>query len=142
MRLEEIRQRFKNEFVLIAVTKTDEDNVEILEGDVLAHSLHRDEIMALLGSGVSARRHCRVVWKTLRLAGSCDLKVYALRRVGSGLLATRVAMIHSRRVVRPLVVVDTGSLYTIVAPSFLATKATYAKNLAPVSKVSGLRFCH
>ena len=53
MRLEEIRQRFKNEFVLIAVTKTDEDNVEILEGDVLAHSLHRDEIMALLGSGLA-----------------------------------------------------------------------------------------
>jgi len=53
MRLEEIRQRFKDEFVLIAVTKTDEDNVEILEGDVLAHSSHRDEIMALLGGGVA-----------------------------------------------------------------------------------------
>ena len=39
--------------MLIAVTKTDEDNVEILEGDVLAHSLHRDEIMALLGSGLA-----------------------------------------------------------------------------------------
>ena len=56
MRLEEIRQRFKDEFVLIAVTKTDEDNVEILEGDVLAHSPHRDEIMALLG-GQTPPRH-------------------------------------------------------------------------------------
>ena len=53
MRLEEIRQRFKNEFVLIAVTKTDEDNVEILEGDVLAHSPHRDEIMGLLEDGLA-----------------------------------------------------------------------------------------
>ena len=52
MRLEEIRQRFKDEFVLIAVTKTDEDNVEILEGDVLAHSPHRDEIMDLLEGGL------------------------------------------------------------------------------------------
>ena len=39
--------------MLIAVTKTDEDNVEILEGDVLAHLLHRDEIMALLGGGIA-----------------------------------------------------------------------------------------
>jgi len=53
MRLEEIRQQFKDEFVLIAVTKTDEDNVEILEGDVLAHSSHRDEIMTLLGDGLA-----------------------------------------------------------------------------------------
>jgi len=53
MRLEEIHQQFKNEFVLIAVTKTDEDNVEILEGDVLAHSPHRDEIMALLEDGLA-----------------------------------------------------------------------------------------
>jgi len=48
------------------------------------------------------------------------LKVYALRRAGSGLLATRVAMIQSGRVVRPLLAVDTGSLYTIVEPTFLA----------------------
>ena len=53
MRLEEIRQRFKDEFVLIAVTKTDEDNVEILEGDVLAHSPNREEIMALLEDGLA-----------------------------------------------------------------------------------------
>jgi hypothetical protein len=53
MRLEEIRQQFKDECVLIAVTKTDDDNVEILEGDVLAHSPNRDEIMALLGRGLA-----------------------------------------------------------------------------------------
>ena len=60
MRLEEIRQRFKNEFVLIEVTKTDEDNVEILEGNVLAHSTNRDEIMELLGRGLA--RDVAVEW--------------------------------------------------------------------------------
>jgi hypothetical protein len=60
MRLEKIRQRFKNEFVLIEVTKTDEDNVEILEGNVLAHSPNRDEIMELLGRGVA--RDVAVEW--------------------------------------------------------------------------------
>ena len=29
MRIEEVRQQFQGEFVLIAVTKTDEDNIEI-----------------------------------------------------------------------------------------------------------------
>jgi hypothetical protein len=53
MRLEEIRQLFRDEFVLIAVTKTDEETLEILEGDVLAHSPNRDEIMALLGRGLA-----------------------------------------------------------------------------------------
>ena len=51
MRLQEIRKRFKDEFVLIEVTKTDEDNVEILEGNVLAHSPDRDAIMEQLGLG-------------------------------------------------------------------------------------------
>ncbi len=60
MRLEEIRQRFKDEFVLIEVTKTDEDNVEILEGNVLAHSTNRDEIMELLGHGLA--RDVAVEW--------------------------------------------------------------------------------
>jgi hypothetical protein len=60
MRLEEIRQQFKNEFVLLAVTKTDEDNVEILEGDVLAHSPNREEIMALLGQGLA--RDLAIEW--------------------------------------------------------------------------------
>jgi hypothetical protein len=60
MRFEEIRQRFKDEFVLIEVTKTDEDNVEILEGNVLAHSTNRDEIMELLGRGLA--RDVAVEW--------------------------------------------------------------------------------
>ena len=34
MQLEQIRQQYKDEFVLIEVTKTDDDNVEILEGNV------------------------------------------------------------------------------------------------------------
>lgn len=53
MRLEEIRQQFKDEFVLIAVTKTAEDTLDILEGNVLAHSPNRGEIMALLGHGLA-----------------------------------------------------------------------------------------
>jgi hypothetical protein len=60
MRLEEIRQQFKDEFVLIAVTKADADNLEILEGDVLAHSPNREEIMTLLGRGVA--RDVTVEW--------------------------------------------------------------------------------
>lgn len=51
MRLKDIRQKFKGEFVLIAVTKTDEDNCDVLEGDVLAHSPNRDDIMRLLARG-------------------------------------------------------------------------------------------
>jgi hypothetical protein len=47
------------------------------------------------------------------------LKVYALRRAGGGLLATQVALVHAGRVVRPLLAVDTGSLYTIVEPTFI-----------------------
>ena len=53
MRIEEIRQRFQDEFVLIAVTKTDQDSLDILEGDVLAHSPNREVIMALLERGVA-----------------------------------------------------------------------------------------
>jgi hypothetical protein len=60
MRFEEIRQQFKDEFVLIEVTKTDDDNVEILEGNVLAHSKSRDEIMELLGRGLA--RDVTVEW--------------------------------------------------------------------------------
>jgi hypothetical protein len=47
------------------------------------------------------------------------LKTYTLRRAGGGLLATRVALAHNGRVVRLLLAVDTGSLYTIVEPTFL-----------------------
>jgi hypothetical protein len=47
------------------------------------------------------------------------LKTYTLRRAGGGLLATRVALVHTGRAVRLLLAVDTGSLYTIVEPTFL-----------------------
>ena len=60
MRLEEIRQQCKGEFVLIAVTRTDEDNVEVLEGEILAHSPNRHEIMSLLGRGLA--RDVAVEW--------------------------------------------------------------------------------
>jgi hypothetical protein len=48
MRLEDIRQQYKDEFVLLEVTKTDNDDTEIIEGNVLAHSKDREEIYALM----------------------------------------------------------------------------------------------
>jgi hypothetical protein len=48
MRLEDIRAQFKDEFVLLEVTKTAHDDTEIVEGNVLAHSKDRDEILALM----------------------------------------------------------------------------------------------
>ena len=48
------------------------------------------------------------------------MKVYALRRAGGGLLATRVALVHKGVVVRPVLAVDTGSIYTLIEPAFLA----------------------
>lgn len=47
------------------------------------------------------------------------MKTYTLRRAGGGLLATRVALVHAGRVVRLLLAVDTGSLYTIIEPTCL-----------------------
>lgn len=60
MRLEDIRQQFKNQFVLLAVTKTDGDTLDILEADVLAHSLKREEVMALLER--STARDVAIEW--------------------------------------------------------------------------------
>ena len=60
MRLTDIRHKYKGEFVLIAVTLTDADNCEVLEGDVLAHSANRDDIMALLSS--RANQDVTVEW--------------------------------------------------------------------------------
>jgi len=48
------------------------------------------------------------------------LKSYALRRAGGGLLATHVALVHAGVAARPLLAIDTGSLYTIVEPKFIA----------------------
>ena len=60
MHIEEIRQQFQAEFVLIAVTRTDADNVEILAGEVLTHLPNRQEIIALLGRGLA--RDLAVEW--------------------------------------------------------------------------------
>ena len=38
MKWQEIQQRYKNEWVLVEVTRFDEENYEILEGVVLCHS--------------------------------------------------------------------------------------------------------
>jgi hypothetical protein len=43
MNLEEIKKKFKDEWVLIEYTKLDE-NLAVLEGEVLAHSSDRDTI--------------------------------------------------------------------------------------------------
>ena len=48
------------------------------------------------------------------------MRVYELRRAGGGLLATRVALVHTGHVARPLLAVDTGSIYTLIEPSFLS----------------------
>ena len=48
------------------------------------------------------------------------MKSYALHRAGGGLLATHVALVHAGVAARPVLAIDTGSLYTIVEPKFLA----------------------
>ncbi len=69
MRIEEIRQQFEDEFVLIEVTKTDKaDDAEILEGNVLAHSEDREEILALMVK--SPAKYVVVEW-----CGDIDSKV-------------------------------------------------------------------
>lgn len=68
MRLEEIHQQFKDEFVLIEVTKTDESDVEILEANVLAHSKDHDEILDLMVK--STAKDVAIEW-----CGEFDTKV-------------------------------------------------------------------
>ncbi len=48
------------------------------------------------------------------------MKSYSLHRAGGGLLATHVALVREGVAVRPLLAIDTGSLYTIVEPKFIA----------------------
>jgi hypothetical protein len=48
------------------------------------------------------------------------LKSYPLHRAGGGLLATHIALVHAGSVARPFLAIDTGSLYTIVEPKFIA----------------------
>lgn len=43
MRLDEIREQYPNEWVLIEFTELD-DELRVAEGKVIAHSLNRDEI--------------------------------------------------------------------------------------------------
>ena len=42
MKIEEIKERFKDEWVLVEITKTDGLN-QPLEGEVIAHSKNKDE---------------------------------------------------------------------------------------------------
>jgi hypothetical protein len=65
IQLAEIRQQLPNEFVLIEVTKTDDDNVEILAGNVSAHAPNREEIMEVLGRGLA-----RAIWPSNSAAQS------------------------------------------------------------------------
>jgi len=68
MRLDDIRQQYKDEFVLLEVTKTDKDDTEIVEGNVLAHSKDRDEIYTLMVK--SSAKDVAVEW-----CGEIDPKV-------------------------------------------------------------------
>ena len=43
MSMQEIKDQFKGEWVLISYGELDED-LNVLRGEVLAHSVHRDEI--------------------------------------------------------------------------------------------------
>lgn len=43
MRMEEIRKRYQGEWVLIEYTKLDDD-LNVLEGEVIAHSPNKEEI--------------------------------------------------------------------------------------------------
>ena len=71
MQLEKIRQQFKDEFVLIEVTKTNEfDETDILEGNVLAHSKDREEILDLMVKTPAATKYVTVEW-----CGEIDPKV-------------------------------------------------------------------
>jgi len=42
MNIDEIKKQFKNEWVLIEITKADQSG-NLLEGNVIAHSISRDE---------------------------------------------------------------------------------------------------
>jgi hypothetical protein len=68
------------------------------------------------------------------------LRSYTLSRAGGGLLATRVALVHSGIAARPLLAIDTGSLYTIVEPKFIAALGidfTKPADLIAITGISG-----
>ena len=66
------------------------------------------------------------------------MKSYALRRAGGGLLATQVALVHAGFVARPLLVIDTGSLYTIVEPSFVSALGLDSAKAIDQVKITGI----
>ena len=68
------------------------------------------------------------------------MKSYVLHRAGGGLLATHVALVHAGVVARPVLAVDTGSLYTIVEPKFLAALGldiTHPQEFVPITGIGG-----
>ena len=66
------------------------------------------------------------------------MKSYALHRAGGGLLCTHVALVHAGVVVRPLLVVDTGFLHTIVEPKFLAALGLDITKPVDIVSISGI----
>jgi hypothetical protein len=68
------------------------------------------------------------------------LKSYALHRAGGGLLATHVALVYAGVAARPVLAIDTGSLYTIVEPKFIAALGldiTNPSELIPITGIGG-----
>ncbi len=66
------------------------------------------------------------------------MKSYALRRVSGGLVATQAALVHANRVSRPLLAVDTGSLYTIVEPKFISALGIDLGQPVDYAEVTGI----
>jgi len=66
------------------------------------------------------------------------LKSYSLHRAGGGLLATHVALVRAGVAARPLLAVDTGSLYTIVEPKFIAALGLDIANPVDFVSISGI----
>ena len=68
------------------------------------------------------------------------MKSYALHRAGGGLLATHVALVHAGVAARPVLAIDTGSLYTIVEPKFIAALGldmTHPEAFVPITGIGG-----
>lgn len=68
------------------------------------------------------------------------MKSYALHRAGGGLLATHVALVHAGVAARPVLAIDTGSLYTIVEPTFIAALGldlANPKEFVPITGIGG-----
>jgi len=66
------------------------------------------------------------------------LKSYTLHRAGGGLLATHVAIVHAGIAARPVLAIDTGSLYTIVEPKFIAALGLDITNPKEFVHITGI----